>query len=345
MRPKPLLLARALLGVASLAVTACSGASNPLHDGVDAASTDEGGATDAPEAGGSTTCGAAVACGASGSTYAECTEVGASGVCSAIVYEVSSGKSFTCAGCSNCGSTQQALSSYCASNPVVDAGPGEGGVLDATVDASDGGAHPDGGAPEASPGDGGDGGLDASDGGTHLDGSAHDASAEGGGGDGGVEAGCTPGATQCVGTEIQMCGSNGQWGSVESDPIWAVEASASSPDGGLAVMNYDGSNGEPAPTASGLAPTGGTVTFDVWTAPGVAFISVMYWLDAASGSVSAVPLGLSGTNGIGLDRWSGTLPAQSSGTSVTWWAQGTDVCHAGTDYYSNGGNNYSYETQ
>jgi hypothetical protein len=346
MRPRPSSLSGAL-GLAALAAAACGGVSlaDNRNGGPGAMSGDDGGTIDTTEGGGgSTTCGAAVTCGVSGATYQACTETSASGACAALVYEVSNGKSFTCDGCSSCQPTQQALSAYCSSNPV----PHDGGTLEASteggadtgVDASDGDAHPDASAPDASGEGGHEAGVDASDGGTRPDGSTPDAGAEGG-----VEAGaCTPGSTQCAGSEIELCGSNGQWGAAEADPIWAVESSARAPDGGITVMNYDGDNGGPAPTTTGVAPDGMTVTFEVWAAPGVSTLSVSYWLNADFSNIQSVPLAITGVTGAGLDRWSGTLPAQSSGTTVTWWAQGTDVCHTGTDYYSNAGNNYVYQT-
>ena len=325
MQRKPLSPTGVLLGL-SFAAAACGGVSdrlgNPPDGGVDVLSPAEGGAIVPPDAGGSTTCGAAVACGPSGATYEECTEVSASGACAAIVYQVSSGKSFTCTGCSSCEGSQQALSAYCASGPAGDAGSGEdsghdgsaGGGADAEIDAG----HSDATAPDASADTGSDVGVDA--------------------------AGCIVGETRCVGPEIELCGSDGAWGPAESDPIWAVEASAAAPDGTITVMNYDGDDGDPAPTATGVAPDGAPVTFQVWTAPGVSSLSVMYWLNGDYQNIYSVPLTIAYVTDLGLDAWTGAFPAQSSGTTVTWWAQGTDVCHTGTDYYSNAGNNYVYTT-
>jgi hypothetical protein len=46
---------------------------------------------------------------------------------------------------------------------------------------------------------------------------------------------------------------------------------------------------------------------------------------------------MTGVTGVGLNIWTATLPSQSAGTTVSWFAFGTDTCHSGTDYYSNGG--------
>ena len=145
---------------------------------------------------------------------------------------------------------------------------------------------------------------------------------------------CTAGTIQCSGSSIQPCESDDQWGTPLSDPIFGVEAST--PD---TLINYDDGSG---PTGTGVAPDGETVTFESWTTPeGVSSLSVMYWLNSASSSIASVPL----TFNVSLDAWSGTLPAQTAGTTVTWWVQGTDVCNTGTDYFSNAGNNYIYATQ
>jgi len=111
-----------------------------------------------PESGGNgLTCGAPTACGAAGNgrTYEECTQVTPGGQCSAIVYQVSDGHAFTCAGCANCGPVQQQLASYCATAPSGDAGSSSGG------DASTGDSSTD-----ADAGSDADAGDDAGGGGT-----------------------------------------------------------------------------------------------------------------------------------------------------------------------------------
>jgi hypothetical protein len=151
---------------------------------------------------------------------------------------------------------------------------------------------------------------------------------------------CSPTATQCSGTDVQMCDGTGQW-QTESDPIWAVEASA----GGF-VISEDGYSGQPAVTGSGYAPDGEPVTFTVWTAPGVmSSPSVLYWLNSSSTEVTTLPLVDAGVNSIGLETWTASLAAQPLGTTVTWWAQGGDVCNSWTNYFSNSGNNYVYDTE
>jgi N-acetylneuraminic acid mutarotase len=87
---------------------------------------------------GNATCSAAVACGAGGATYEECTTLGADGACLAIVYRVSDGHAFTCAGCTSCTATQQQLGTYCSSVTTVDAGPSDASVPDAAQDSGGG---------------------------------------------------------------------------------------------------------------------------------------------------------------------------------------------------------------
>lgn len=116
------------------------------------------GGNPAPDGGGNgLTCGAPSACGASGSgrTYEECTQVTAQGQCSAIVYQVSDGHAFTCAGCANCGAVQQQLASYCAMVPMGDGGADADADSDADADAdADAGADADADA-DADAGSGG----------------------------------------------------------------------------------------------------------------------------------------------------------------------------------------------
>jgi hypothetical protein len=74
-------------------------------------------------------------------------------------------------------------------------------------------------------------------------------------------------------------------------------------------------------------------------------VSVVYWLDTDYLNTVTVPLAPGGVNNVGLASWTGTLAAQPAGTMVTWWAQAVDPCSGATDYFSNAGNNYTYEWQ
>lgn len=136
---------RSLLGFAlsvsvclALVLAGCGGSNDAsLGDGGSHAcatgpcSQGDSGSAGTDSGGNGLTCGAPTACGGSGSgrTYEECTQVASGGQCSAIVYQVSDGRVFTCAGCTSCGPVQQQLASYCAT-----VGPGDAGA-DAEADA------------------------------------------------------------------------------------------------------------------------------------------------------------------------------------------------------------------
>jgi hypothetical protein len=126
----------ALACLACVATAACGGANDSIHDAGSAPADSGQGGFDAGggptgDSGSNATCGAPVACGAAGVTYEECTTAGADGQCAAIVYQVSDGRSFTCATCASCSAAQQQLSGYCGSQPdggsVDAAGPEAGG--------------------------------------------------------------------------------------------------------------------------------------------------------------------------------------------------------------------------
>jgi hypothetical protein len=132
-----------------------------------------------------------------------------------------------------------------------------------------------------------------------------------------------------------------------ADPIHGVSASAPYEDGGIDVMTYAFNS---SPTGTGAAPAGSTVTFHAWTTPAdvMSSMSVMYFLDNDAGAILSFPMTLddgADDAGAAYQLWTASFAAQSSGTGVTWWVQGTDVCRSGTDYYSNSGSNYFYSTQ
>jgi hypothetical protein len=83
----------------------------------------------------------------------------------------------------------------------------------------------------------------------------------------------------------------------------------------------------------------------------IASASVDYWLNGDSTTIQTLPLIMTPgvvTGGPGgsqpFEEWSAQLPAQPTGTTVTWWIEAHDVCHADTDYFSDGGQNYAYTT-
>ena len=135
------------VGLACFATSACGGSNNAVGDGGSGNEpqpdsgptlvTDSG--TGTGEGGGpGASCGQPVACGGGGVTYEECTTTVGDGQCVAIVYQLSDGHSFTCAGCTSCGETQQQLASYCSTQPTGDAGHVDSGTTEldsGTVDS------------------------------------------------------------------------------------------------------------------------------------------------------------------------------------------------------------------
>ncbi len=137
------------VGFACFATSACGGSSNALGDGgggneppPDSGTTlvtDSG--TSTGEGGGpGASCGPATACGGAGVTYEECTTTAGDGQCVAIVYQLSDGHSFTCAGCTSCAGTQQQLASYCGAQPAGDAGQVDSGTTEVDSGGVDSGA-------------------------------------------------------------------------------------------------------------------------------------------------------------------------------------------------------------
>jgi hypothetical protein len=100
-----------------------------------------------------------------------------------------------------------------------------------------------------------------------------------------------------------------------------------------------------------LVPVADTVVVTVTTSPiGVMEnISIGYFTNVATTPVY-VPMSLVPTTGGTNQEWQGSIPSGfTSGTDVSFWVVGNDYCKtiadAGSDYYSNGGSNYHYQTQ
>ena len=116
-----------------------------------------------------------------------------------------------------------------------------------------------------------------------------------------------------------------------ADPIHGVSSSAPYEDGGIDVMTY-AFNGQPH--GDGDAPAGATATFRAWTTPAdvMSSMSVMYFLDNDAGAILSLPMTLddgADDAGAAYQLWTASFTAQSSGTGVTWWVQGTDVLSLG----------------
>ena len=130
-----------------------------------------------------------------------------------------------------------------------------------------------------------------------------------------------------------------------SDPLEAVAAFD-----GTQLIEEDTTSGSVA--GSGAPAYGDAVMISAWSQPvGIlSDVSAAYTTDnfttvtslplASGGATDAGP----GTGGSASEAWSGTIPAQAHGTTVTWYVVGHDACTGASHYFSNNGKNYQYTT-
>jgi hypothetical protein len=123
------------------------------------------------------------------------------------------------------------------------------------------------------------------------------------------------------------------------DPFEGIDAFTG--DGSGIAVNYDAFGS--GVLGSGQAPAGATVNFQVWALPVMSQVSIQYAVNGDFGNIQTMPLTFKFQNSQAL-VWGGSLPPQASGSTVTWWVEGTDVCHSSADYFSNNGGNFSYVT-
>ena len=129
-----------------------------------------------------------------------------------------------------------------------------------------------------------------------------------------------------------------------SDPLRGVAAFD-----GTQLIEEDSTSGSVAGT--GAATYGDPVTVTVWTLP-PGIMQDVFVAYTADGFVTTTPLPLTSTGttsagplgGSSPEAWTGTIPAQPHGTTVTWYAHGADACGGSEHYFSNNSANYQYST-